>query len=382
MRRLRMRRVTVATVACVAALLLPSPPQVYGRDAEPTAPHLVDVTLSRTSVAVARSDMVPVTVEVRLTHENGVPETADVDGLGAPWPAVVLSKVTPSTTAGAPSGTYRDLDRTSGTARDGVWSAEILVPATYHGRWQVTRVIAAGDQGLVLDVDPREIGMTRTLSVAGSHVPRLSFGFAPDPVVGNYPSVDVKGRITDSDTGAPMSGMLLTLGAYSAENCGAFGWGGSAATTTNAMGYYSFDDLAPDEGYYCVIQSAPPRATDIAQWRTTIALFRRGSPRIQPIIAARAERTPVRIGESVDVIGRVTPLHAGICDGCGPERIFLERYVGGTWRRVESSLIRASGRYTLTATPPSVGNHRYRVFLPGRFTILPAHSRVVLIGAK
>ena len=92
MRRLRVRRLTVATVACAAALLLSNARQVYGRDAEPTAPHLVSVSLSRTSVAVAGSGTVPVTVDIRLTHENGVPETADVEGLGAPWPAVVLSK--------------------------------------------------------------------------------------------------------------------------------------------------------------------------------------------------------------------------------------------------------------------------------------------------
>jgi hypothetical protein len=45
---------------------------------------------------------------------------------------------------------------------------------------------------------------------------------------------------------------------------------------------------------------------------------------------------------------------------------------------VGQARVTTSSRYTLTATPMSAGNHRYRVYLPGPY---PAYSRVVLIGA-
>jgi hypothetical protein len=344
--------------------------------AEPAPPTLVDVRLSRTTVAVRGLATVAVTVSVHLTDPSGVVESSNPE-IPAPWPLVQLTKVSGPKTGGAPTYAARDLDLTSGTPQDGSWTTTIKVPSTYEGTWQVTNVTAQNKAGGTLSVDPRTKGITRTLGVTGSHQPALSFGFAPPVVVGAQRRFDVKGRAVDADTGAPVKGLVLTLGTGKQENCGAFGYGGSASTVTDAHGYYAFKALGTDEFYYCVISTVPAKRTGIDQYRTTTLLFRWANPPIQPVISAAADRTPVRVGETVAIRGSVAPLQY-----TSGRQILLQRLVSGTWRTVDTAVIRQSGRYTLEATPPSAGNHRYRAYTVARFFILAASSPVVLVGAR
>ncbi len=366
--RLLVRAAGVLAVTVLAALS-PTPPAAAAPAAE-TPPELVDVALSRAAVAVSGVNTASITVSVRLTDETGVIESRPTDSV--PMPAVVLTNVTGAATAGAPAETTRDLSLTSGTATDGTWSTQILVPSTYDGRWEISAVYAQDTEYSTLTVDPREVGMRRSLTVDGSHQPTITMGFAPNPVVGNDPFVDIKGRVVDADTGAPFAGVRLTIGNHRTENCGYLGWGGSASATTDASGYYGFLNMPAGHGHYCVINTRPQMVSGIDQFRVTTALIRNGNHGVQPAIGATPERTPVRVGQSVAVFGNVSPPAAGAT-------VYLQHYAGGQWPTVGQARVTTSSRYTLTATPMSAGNHRYRVYLPGPY---PAYSRVVLIGAN
>jgi len=330
------------------------------------------VTLSRSSVAVSGLNTVTVTVMVHLTDPVGVVESSASE-TGAPLPQVGLSRVSSPGTAGAPSQDSRDLNLASGTGRDGVWTAAIRVPSTYDGSWQVTAVWATNSQDGSLFVDPRKVGITRTLTVRGSRQPSLSLGFSPKVPVGNQ-AVNIKGRAVDADTGRPLAGILLNLGAGS-ENCGVFDYGGAGSVTTNAKGYYVFR-RAPDANVFCVISTIPPKRGAIDRYSTTTLLYRSGGVLVQPTISASVDHTPIHLGETVAIRGSVAPstfVYPGV---------FLQRYSGGHWRTVGTAHVRASGRYTAYATPPTRGNHRYRVHTQAYFNRLPAYSRVVLVGAS
>jgi hypothetical protein len=370
------RRTATALLALVPLLSLAGP--AVAADGDPPPPTVVDVQLSRTAVSVRGLQGVKVTVSVHLKDPAGVVETGNPE-IPAPWPLVGLERTSGGATRGAPRSTYLDLDLTSGTAQDGIWTATLLVPSTYEGTWQVSWLVAEGRDGAAgggLYADPRTLGITRTLTVSATHQPSLSFGFAPAVVVGSGGPVAVKGRAVDADTGAPIAGLQLTLGSGRSENCGAFGYGGSAWTVTDARGYYAFRGRRPDEGYFCVISPLPQRRTALNQYRNTTLLFRTGSPTIRPVLSAAADRSTVRAGATVAIRGRAAPTAS-----MAGRQIVLQRLVGRHWRKVGSSYVRPSGRYTLYATPPTRGVHRYRAVTAAVGTLLAGVSPTVRITA-
>jgi hypothetical protein len=313
---------------------------------------------------------------VHLKDPAGVIESTNTE-IPAPWPLVALQRTSGRSTSGAPATTYRDLNFTSGTPQDGIWTATVLVPSTYEGTWQVSQVVAQDEDGGSLFVDPRTVGITRTLTVTATHQPSLSLGFAPAVVVGAAKPVAVKGRAVDADTGAPIAGLLLTLGNGRQENCGAYGYGGSAWTVTDRNGYYAFRGRPSDEGYLCVISPLPQRRRTLDQYRDTTLLFRSGSPTIQPVVSAAPDRSTVTAGETVAIRGHVSPVQQ-----MTGHQIVLQRLVGRTWRQVGSSYVRASGRYTLYATPATRGVHLYRAVTAGIANVRAGVSPTVRITAR
>jgi len=377
MRRPRIPFLSLLTLLLPVALLavvLPAAPGTAGE--EPPPPTLVGVALSRSTVAVTRLASEPVIISVHLRDATGVVEASDPE-IPAPWPLAVLTHTSGPATGGAPPFTARDLDLTSGTAKDGFWTATMQVPSTYEGTWQVSLVVAQNSAGSVLSVDPRTRGISRALVVHATHQPSVTFGIAPSVLVGARKTLAVKGRVVDADSGSPVRGLLLTLGGGRRENCGAFGYGGSAWTRTDSRGYYAFVGLPADEGYYCVLSTLPQRQGTLDQFRITTLLRRFGEPVLQPVVTASVAHTPVRVGESVAVEGKVAAAQPLF----GPQ-VLLQRRTRSVWRTVDTSRVRPSGRYTVSATPPGPGNWRYRVLLPGRYTIRTAVSPVVLVGAR
>ncbi len=349
----------IATLLALTPLLAPAAPALAA-DGDPPPPTLVDVRLSRDAVTVSGLRSVPVTVSVHLKDPAGVVETSNLH-IPSPWPDVVLRRTSGGRpTAGAPMFTVRDLDLTSGTPQDGIWTTTVLVPSTWEGTWQVTSVTAENDAGGSLHVDPRTVGITRSLTVVGTHQPSLSINLDPAVTVGGKGPVAVKGRAVDADTGRPVAGLLLTLGTNLAENCGAFGYGGSAWTTTDARGYYAFRRRTSRDGAVCVIAALPQRRRVLDVHRSTTLLFRVATQGVRPVVSAAADSSTVTTGGTVAVRGRA--LAAASLHG---RQVVLQRLVGRTWRQVGTSRVRSSGRYTLYATPPARGLHLYRVLTGG-----------------
>jgi len=341
--------------AALLALVLVASAAVAGPAAAEQTPTttLVDVQLSRSAVQVSGLGAVKVVVSVHLKDPQGVEDSFN-SHIPHPVPLVSLERTSGGATAGAPRWRSLDLDLTSGTAQDGIWTATAWVPSTFEGTWQVSYVIA-GDGDDALGVDPRTVGITRTLTVSATHQPELTAHVEPRVVVGAGGPVTVKGRVVDADTGAPVRGLLLTIGTSAGEDCGAFGYGGSAWTTTDSRGYYAFRRTAK-EGRFCVIAALPQRRRDLDVYRDTTVLFRTVAPKTQPVVSAVPDRTTVRAGRRVAIRGSVV---ARI--NVEQMQVVLQRRVGRHWRQVNTSRVRSSGRYTVHATPPTRGRHLYRV---------------------
>jgi hypothetical protein len=349
--------VLLLTLSALFCGVLTAPPAAAA-DTDP--PRITSVTFSPSSVRVSGLDTVPVTVTVHLTDETGV--------YGGTAGASTYPELQVSPVSGKPFPFPTHLTLTSGTVRDGDWSVPLTVPSTWNGDWQVTVLGAYDTEFNLLAVDPRTQGFTSTLRVAGTHIPALSFGFSPNPVLGNG-AFDMKGRAYFTDTGAPISGHGLSTGVDNicVESVPV------NDIVTNADGYYGRRFTNALLGLYCVrlLTPAPPGRDP------GFAVIRNGSPTVQYLVSAAAERTPIPLGTSVAINGNVLPNAAG-------KSVRLERLTAGQWRQVNTGPVRASGRYTVLATPPTAGNHRYRVHLPGGpgvATFLPGFSPTVLVGA-
>jgi hypothetical protein len=191
-------RGTTARVTAAAALALagavagPLPASAGPADTAP--PRVEDITFSRPSVRVSGLDVVPVTVSVRITDASGVEERAE--GLDAS-PQLALGAV-----PGFQSRLVPSLARTSGTAYDGVWSATVHVPSTWHGTVRVVHVGAADRAGNVLSGRP---AVSPALRVTGSHRPAVTIHRASLPGGG----FKIYGRAYYTDTGRPLARQAL-----------------------------------------------------------------------------------------------------------------------------------------------------------------------------
>jgi hypothetical protein len=193
----RRRVAAVGFAGALTSVLVAGPlPAGAAVPADTTPPQIQDVSFSRESVAVSGLRLVPVRVSVRLTDPSGV------------VPASPGPHLTPGLTLGPVPG-FRSLlrptlTRTSGTATDGVWSATVNVPSTWHGSVRVTSVDAVDAAGNVrsgaLTGSPSPV-----LRVTGTHRPVLTFDYALLPG-GGY---RVHGRASFADTGRPLAHTAL-----------------------------------------------------------------------------------------------------------------------------------------------------------------------------
>jgi hypothetical protein len=236
---------------------------------------------------------------------------------------------------------------TSGTAQDGIWSTVVNIPSTDNGVHHVTSVEADDAAGNRLTVDPRTQGIDPTLTVVGHHQPRVSMGFSPDPVLGYGPAtIAVRGRAIYSDTGRPIAGLPIAVANNIVDGGGC---DVGERVVTDSRGRYSITRPYQHATFYLSLELGG-----------TLALCHWQSPRERFLVSATVARTPIRLGESVEIRGNVAPTTGG---RMGP--IYLQRLVSRKWRTVNQAAMRSNGRYTLVATPPTIGNHRYRVYKPG-----------------
>lgn len=230
--------------------------RVTAVDTQP--PRVHSVSFSRTRVKVSGLRVVPVRVAVHLSDPSGVQEVGG--GLDT-LPRMILGP-----TPGFRSRTYPALERTSGTARNGVWSATVHVPSTWNGTVRVMSVSVADRAGNVLPHwSPGAKGPK--LRVTGTHRPALTFHYSLLKSGG----FRLHGRAYFTDTGRPIANRRMTASVE--QGCLVDG-AVAKNIRTDSRGYYEKVFRTPDKKVVgCVVLTGPtaPRQTP------TIIAYRSGS---------------------------------------------------------------------------------------------------------
>jgi hypothetical protein len=266
----------IALAGPLPARASPAAARDAGTPSDTSPPQLRDIRFSRTSVKVRGLAVVPVTVSVHLTDASGVEEI--------PYAMTPSPQITMNPVPGWQSLLRPVLTRTSGTARDGVWSATVNVPSTWNGAVRVTSVSAVDRLGNVL-TDALTTAQSPALRVIGTHRPALTFHYAL--LAGG--GFRIHGRAYYTDTGRPLRRMPLATAYESA--CDLDG-GARNNIVTDARGYYERRWTNGDNGAWACValigRAAPAQRPTVLAYRVASAP--------QPAIADAAMLQPADLG--------------------------------------------------------------------------------------
>ena len=336
-------------------------------------PQLLDVQLSETAITVSGLEVHDVVVRLHLTSYKGIIQ--DGGPAGESYPTIRLER----TTAGrgqvdyAPTGPSFTL--ASGTAEDGWWEGIVHVTAGYDGTFTVTAVFAAQADYVLMDVDPRTLGINAQLQTTGVDIPHLDIQQSPSPVVAGQ-DVHLFGTVTAADTGAPFSGVTLAIGF---EYMCAEGYGGMPATT-GADGRWSEDwpKWTHGEDSSCATIAESGTATGPGSAAILYVELYNFGPTFRNAVTASLASHVVRVGRTVRVTG-TTSVH-----GTLGVPVKLQRLVGRRWRTVSTATIGEDGRFRLIAQPPTRGRFTYRVLLSPHVLVheVASTSRTMVLIAR
>ncbi|MEU8610268.1 hypothetical protein AB0C29_19980 [Actinoplanes sp. NPDC048791] len=333
---------SLTTALLGPAVLIPGGPAGAAPAAETTPPVLKSIELSRSAVTVSGLQTVMLEVRVRLTDETGVEQTSD--GVGGLLPYVTFSQ--------APNN-YAALALTEGTPQDGIWTGEVAVTSAWKGTVRVDRLAAYDKLWNLLDIDPGTAIDPATVQVTSSHRPGIDMTF-PEPAKRGKPVV-MTVRVWDTDTGRPWPNAPLVIG----NDNGCVEWGFRVNGRTGSTGTFRRTVPANQaEALHCVWVPGTSRKPTGQDERTIIAIDAAHLRYSRFKVSAAPAKAAAPAGSAVDVTGSVSPLNKG-------KVIRLQRYTGGAWKNVNTGRVRASGRYTVVATPPGKASYSYRVYAPG-----------------
>jgi len=310
------------------------------------APQIAGLQFDTPSVSVSGLNVATVHVSVQLKDQDGVDEIGD-SGSFLPTPLLAVEHVVRTPLVGDRQLVFLSLS--SGTIYDGWWQGDVYLSSPYNGQLRVAEVEAYDKQGNLLKADPASSGFDPRLTVNGTDIPRLSAGFAPSPVLyGN--NVAFKGRLIHSDTGAPWPGISITILSPALDACCSI----VKKVTTDSQGYwgttFSSEQLPEFVGAavtYSASDSFDKNFFVASAWRL---------PRVWWRVWATLTSSRIRLGSTTTVYGSVAPTLS--------TDAYLQRLVSGVWKTVAVTHAHSSGRFYLTAHPPSRGYHRYRVLIP------------------
>jgi hypothetical protein len=348
MRRRLLLALSLTTALLVPALLVPAllvsaGPAGAAPAADTTPPELKSIELSHTAVTVSGLQTVMLDVRVRLTDETGVEPTSD--GVGGTLPLVAFSETL---------NNFAALELTEGTPQDGIWTGQVAVTSAWQGTVRVRHVAAYDKAWNLLDIDPDTVIDPATVQVTSSHRPGIDMTF-PEPAKRGKPVV-MTVRVWDTDTGRPWPNAPLVIG----NDNGCVESGFRVNGRTGSTGTFRRTVPANQAGaLHCVwVPGTSRKPVGGQDDRTIIAIDAAHLRYVRYTVSAGPAKTAAPAGSSVDVNGSVSPLNKG-------KVIRLQRYTGGTWKNVNTGRIRASGRYTVVATPPGRASYSYRVYAPG-----------------
>ena len=173
---------------------------------------------------------------------------------------------------------------------------------------------------------------------------RLAMTMPRNPVTAGQPLV-VNGTLANATTGAPVAGLTVEL------------WGHSYGKpdyrirygTTNAAGQVSFSLLPPvnfrlflrHPGSVILLPGDSPSAVGF----------------VRAAVSARLSTSRMYLGQTAVLSGGVRPNHAG-------QLVYLQRYIGGTWRTVASARLSATSAYAFRIRPGVRTTMVLRVYKP------------------
>ncbi|MFC9687029.1 hypothetical protein ACFTSF_00695 [Kribbella sp. NPDC056951] len=303
------------------------------------------VTLSRTTVAVASLNTVPVTVTV--------------EGSGHGESVYVRFK---RVSGSGPEDEFfsMPLKLVDGNGNPGLWRGTLNVPSTANGTIEPDGVYSGEYIYGAEPGEPDPVSSPPVLTVNGTHVPKLTALITPKVVPYNQPWT-IRYTVTDSQTGKPY-GTKLKLWVREDNRC--VESLGNETSLTDASGNITLKYGASPNGDWLHCMMLPGKPAPVGG---IAALVKRPAA-----ISATPSRTSAPVGTIVPVNGTVT--HGGGCP------VNLQRLYGASaWRTVGTAKVRASGRFTLNAQPAYKGNIPYRAQLPACYNKVAGVSKTFTI---
>ena len=356
-----MRRWGAAALVISATIILSGLSSLTARAASiDGAPQIAGLQFDQSSVSVSGLNVATVKVSVRLKDADGVDQVADGGSL-LPTPLLAVEDVS----TGDRQLVFLDLS--SGTIYDGWWQGDVIIGSHYNGELRVAEVEAYDKQANQLDADPASSGFDPRLAVIGTDIPHLSAGQSPLPAMyGN--SLTFKGRLTHADTGAAWPGVAITILSPDLDACCSV----LKTLTTDSQGYWgiTFSSEQIPEFVYAAITY---HGSDFFS-RNFFMAFNGIEPRIWWRVWAATRSTRIRLGTTTTIYGSVAPATLGTYE-------YLQRLESGVWKTVATTYAHSSGRFYLTAHPPSRGYQRYRVLVAQNGVFIPTATKTLTIYA-
>jgi hypothetical protein len=350
------RRLPLA-IFLAAALLVPAAPAGAAPAADTTPPKLESISLSRTAVTVSGLQTVMVDIRARITDDSGVENLSTLEGT---FPYVQFSAM--------PNG-FAGLERTGGTPEDGIWTGQVAVTTAWQGTVKVSRIAAYDKAYNLLSIDPSTVVGPVAVEVLSSHRPAVGITF-PEPATKGK-SIVMTVRVWDTDTGRPWPGAPLVIGN---DNGCVESTGFAVSGRTNSAGIYRRTVPASQAPFlHCAwVPGTSKTPVSGADERTVIAVDTAFLRYLRYAVSATPAKTAVPAGTTVNVNGSASPVNKN-------KVMRLQRYTGGVWKNVSTGRVRASGRYTVPATPPGKAKYSYRVYAPGDGSAVGGTSKAFTI---
>ena len=277
---------------------------------------VVSASYSASTVTVSGVQTQPLTVTVHVTADPAIHTDNGYLGAGL------------GRTAGTGSlaNTFVWMNLVSGDGNDGVWAGTFAIPSTAAGTWTLGNVLECRFCEPSGPAHP-VTGMP-TFTVVGTHLPRLSAGQSPNPTPLDASPFTIKGRATDSATGAGIPGVRVGLG-YD-YGCMPDPVWRFYVRVTNSLGYYGFtipsqDALQAKQFIRCMAVLGPPQSDGIEQ----LVLIRGFSVRVQ--MAPVTRLSDLNRDGFTDLVSRDTAGLLWLYPGNGAGRFLSRRQMGSGW---------------------------------------------------
>ena len=396
--------VLVAAASSVVLSVMGSNPEsARAQDAGTTEVVSATVTLSRGGFAgptltLRRNETATLTVSLRVRNADGLygnaPTTAGEvilyreDGRLSSGPL----ETQPSAERVIAGFRRVSLSLVSGDSSYGTWAGRTqLIGAADSGRWRAKEILLG------------DLECQFTPSCWGPH--ELDFPWVPlDPAIATTAFADVDGsdwpqvtslrvqrRPTDpggaykvvararySDTGLPVRGRQMDFSPHCLDNEDASidyprsgPYAGTSRRVTDRIGRAV---LATSEvaDTWCVWLG------EDGYWNQVVRVA--AAPHIRSSVSVRPARSRVLAGETIRVIGKVTPSSPSM----GWRKVRLQRHSKGRWRtvnRTKTATSPSTGKFRTAATPPR-GEWKYRVCVPAAGAVMRDCSKRFVLSAR